>query len=38
VGGESIWTINQELDNGLIFSKKLSRPSFDDEKNESGPS
>jgi hypothetical protein len=30
--------MNQKLDNGRIFSKKLLRPSFDDEKNESGPS
>jgi hypothetical protein len=38
VGGKSTWTINQELDNGLMFSKKLLRPSFDDEKNEIGQS
>ncbi len=30
--------MNQELDSDLMFSKKLLRPSFDDEKNESDPS
>jgi hypothetical protein len=38
VGGESTWTSNRELNNDLMFSKKLLRPSFDDEKDDSGPS
>jgi hypothetical protein len=38
VGGEFPWTSNQELDSGLMFSKKFLRLSFDDEKHDSSPS
>jgi hypothetical protein len=30
VGGESTWTIDQELESELMFSNKLLRPSFDE--------
>ncbi len=37
MGGESTWTSNRELDNGLMFPKKLLRPSSNDEKHDSVP-
>ncbi len=38
MGGKFTWINNQELDSGLMLSKTLLRPSFDDEKHDSGPS
>jgi hypothetical protein len=38
VGGESTWTSGHDLGSGLLFSKKLLRPSIYDEKNERGSS
>ncbi len=37
VGRESTWTNNWKLDNGLMISNKLLRPSLDVEMNESDP-
>jgi len=37
VGGESTWISNRKLDSGLMLSKKILRPSFNDEKHDSGP-
>jgi hypothetical protein len=33
VGGKSTWTSGCELNNGLLFSKKLLRPAIYDEKD-----
>ncbi len=38
MGGESTWTSGHDLGSGLLFSKKLLRPSIYDEKNERGSS
>jgi hypothetical protein len=38
VGEEFTWTMNQELDSGLMFSKNILKPSFDVENNQSDPS